>query len=144
MARLIVPRGQLLIALPMRGSFQELFDLLREYALKNDATTLGRAADFATSMRPTVDGITRELAEVGFTRIDVELRPMTLGFQSGRDLMEDPILRLLVLPDVRAALGIDDLAQPMSYVEDAIGRYWSEGTFELTLNVGCASARRAE
>jgi len=144
MARLIVPRGQLLIALPMRGSFQELIDLLREYALKTDATALGRAADFATSMRPTVDGLTRELTDVGFTRIDVELRPISLGFQSGRDLMEDPILRMLVLPDVRAALGVEDLTQPMSYVEDAISRYWSEETFELTLNVGCASARRIE
>jgi hypothetical protein len=95
-------------------------------------------------MRPTVDGLTRELGEVGFTRIDVELRPMSLGFQSGRDLMEDPIMRLVILPEIRSALGMDDLTTPMRYVEDAINRYWSEETFELTLNVGCASARRAE
>jgi SAM-dependent methyltransferase len=144
MARLIVPRGQLLISLPMRGSFQELFDLLREYAVKIGANDLLRAADAATAMRPTVDGLTRELGEVGFTRIDVELRPMSLGFQSGRDLMEDPIMRLVILPEIRSALGMDDLTTPMRYVEDAINRYWSEETFELTLNVGCASARRAE
>src|SRR5262249_25101643 len=126
MSRLIVPRGQLLIALFMRGSFQEVFDLLREYALKADEIHLGPATDFATSMRSTVDGLTRELTEVGFTRIDVELRPMSLAFQSGRDLMEDPIVRLLILPEVRAALGIDDLRDPMRYVEQAINRYWSE------------------
>jgi hypothetical protein len=28
-------------------------------------------------------------------------------------------------------------------VEQAINRYWSEEAFELTINVGCASARRA-
>jgi hypothetical protein len=27
-------------------------------------------------------------------------------------------------------------------VRDAIDNYWSEGTFELTVNVGCASGRR--
>jgi hypothetical protein len=36
------------------------------------------------------------------------------------------------------------VTRAMRYVEEAINRYWSEETFELTLNVGCASARRAE
>jgi hypothetical protein len=30
----------------------------------------------------------------------------------------------------------------MKYVHDAICKYWSEGVFELTVNVGCASGRR--
>ncbi|HEY3594255.1 MAG TPA: class I SAM-dependent methyltransferase, partial [Polyangiaceae bacterium] len=144
MSRLILPRGQLLVSLPMRGSFQELFDLLRECSVKFGTPSLGHAIDAALALRPTVDGLTRELHDVGFTRIDVELRPMSLGFQSGRDLMEDPIVRLLILPEFQAALGTEDVARPMRYVEEAINRYWSEDTFELTLNVGCASARRAE
>ena len=28
------------------------------------------------------------------------------------------------------------------YVEDAIQKYWAEGVFELTLNVGAASGRK--
>jgi hypothetical protein len=31
----------------------------------------------------------------------------------------------------------------MAYVEEAINKYWSEEAFELTVNVGCASGRRA-
>ena len=68
---------------------------------------------------------------------------MSLTFQSGRDLMEDPIMRLLVLPEIWATLGIPDIASPMAYVEEAINKYWSEEAFELTVNVGCASGRRA-
>ena len=33
-ARLIAPSGQVLVAMPMRGSYLEIADLLREYALK--------------------------------------------------------------------------------------------------------------
>jgi hypothetical protein len=29
----------------------------------------------------------------------------------------------------------------MDYVRDAIDKYWSEGKLELSLNIGCASAR---
>jgi hypothetical protein len=43
---------------------------------------------------------------------------------------------------VRTWLEINDLKKPLEYVRDAIDKYWSEGTLELTLNVGCASARK--
>jgi hypothetical protein len=58
--------------------------------------------------------------------------------------MEDPIFRLLILPEIRATIGVKDMVGPLRYVQDAINRYWSEEPFELTINVGCASARRAE
>jgi SAM-dependent methyltransferase len=144
MARLIVPQGQVLLSLPMRGSFQEIIDLLREYSLKFDVGTIGKATEAASVARPTVEGLTAELEAAGFDHVDVDLRPVSLAFRSGRDLMEDPIMRLLVLPDIWATLAVEDVEAPMHYVEEAINRYWSEETFELTVNVGCASGRRVE
>ena len=143
MARLIMPDGQVLLSMPMRGSFQEIIDLLREYALKFDLVDIGKATESASLARPTVEGLTEELQAAGFSEVDIDLRPVSLAFQSGRDLMEDPIMRLLVLPEIWATLGIPDIASPMAYVEEAINRYWSEEAFELTVNVGCASGRRA-
>jgi SAM-dependent methyltransferase len=142
MARLIMPQGQVLLSLPMRGSFQEIIDLLREYALKFDANNIGKATETASVARPTVEGLTEELESAGFGQVDVDLKPVSLAFRSGRDLMEDPIMRLLVLPDIWATLAIEDVEAPMHYVEEAINRYWSEETFELTVNVGCVSGRR--
>jgi hypothetical protein len=49
---------------------------------------------------------------------------------------------LLILPDLRAWLPVPDLDRPLEYVRDAIDKYWSEGKLGLTLNVGCASARK--
>ena len=76
------------------------------------------------------------------TFVDVEVRTSVLKFKSGRDFFEDPVTRLLLLPEFRINLGIGDLEAPLKYVRDAIDKYWSEGTFELTINVGCASGRR--
>ncbi len=116
---------------------------MREYSLKYDLGDIGKATEVASLARATVEGITGELHAAGFEEVDVDLRPMSLTFQSGRDLMEDPIMRLLVLPEIWATLGIPDIASPMAYVEEAINKYWSEEAFELTVNVGCASGRRA-
>jgi SAM-dependent methyltransferase len=142
MARLVTPRGQVLLAYPMRGSFQEVIDLLREYALKADSNEIRTAADAAMSVRPTVEGLTEELQGAGFDEVDVDLRPVALDFQSGRDFMEDPTTRLLIMPELLATLGIGDLGEPLKYVEEAINRYWSEEPFQLTVNIGCASGRR--
>ena len=56
--------------------------------------------------------------------------------------MEDPVSRLMIIPELRTWLGMEDLQKPLDYVRDAIDKYWSEGKLELSLNVGCASARR--
>jgi hypothetical protein len=76
--------------------------------------------------------------------VDVELRTTTLEFQSGRAFFEDPIARLLVLPELRATLAVEDTEPPFAYVREAIDKYWSEASFPLTVNVGCASGRRLD
>lgn len=142
MARLLVPSGQALVALPLRGSFQEIVDLLREYAVKNDASGMERALTDAVSARPTVESLSEEIEDAGFEHVDVDLWPTVLDFPSGREFFDDPIALLLVVPEIRSLLGISALEAPLAYVRDAIDCYWPEGGFELTVNVGCASGRR--
>jgi SAM-dependent methyltransferase len=142
MYRVLAPGGQALFSLPLRGSFQEVSDLLREYALKHDIGEVTKALEANINARPTVETLCEGLEDAGFEEVDVEVRPMTLSFSSGRDFMEDPTSRLMVIPDLELSLGISDLVAPMKYVREAIDLYWSEGDFELTVNVGCASARR--
>ncbi len=140
--RLLYSGGQALLALPIRGSFQELSDLLREYALKHDDGALGRALEEASSSRPSIESLSDELEEVGLEDVDVEIRHEELCFESGQAFLDDPVSRLLVIPEVEASLGGRDLTGPLAYVRDAIDKYWSEGTFSLAVNVGCASARK--
>jgi len=51
------------------------------------------------------------------------------------------VTRLQILPELRTWLGEHELKRPLEYVRDAIDKYWSEGKLELSVNVGCASAR---
>ncbi len=142
MHRLLTAHGQAVLALPMRGSFIEVADLLREYALKADDAVLGQAIDRAVALRPTVESLAAEMEELGFEYVDVDLRPALLSFDAGRDFLEDPITRLLLLSEFRRNLGLD-LDKSMAYVRDSIDKYWSDSTFELTIHVGCATGRRA-
>ena len=142
MQRLLYSGGQALVSLPLRGSFQEIADLIREYALKHDQDELGRAADRGVLGRPTMESLSEELEDAGFDDIDVDVRQITLTFPNGRAFTEDPITRLLVLPELSAHMGIEDLSEPLQYVNDAIGRYWSRRELELGVVVGTASARK--
>lgn len=141
MRELLCPGGQALVALPLRGSFQEVADLLREYALKFDDSEFSKAVEYALATRPSIESLSEELENVGFEDVDVEIRQTFLPFDSGRAFVEDPVTRLQILPEIRTWLGDHELKQPLDYVRDAIDKYWSEGKLELAVNIGCASAR---
>ncbi len=142
LARLLPARGQALVGMPLRGSFAEIADLLRECALKHELADLSNAVEAAVQLRPTEELLARELAEAGFEYVEASAEPRTLKFGSGRDFLEDPVTRLLFLPEFRVNLAMEDIEAPLAYVRDAIDKYWSAGTFELGVIVGVVSGRR--
>jgi SAM-dependent methyltransferase len=139
--RLLCPGGQALIALPLRGSYQEVLDLYREYALKYDDTDFSKAVELAIAARPSIESLSEELETVGLDDVDIEIRQTSLPFDSGRAFAEDPVNRLLIQPEIRSWLGVTDVVKPLEYVRDAIDKYWSESKLELSITVACASAR---
>ncbi len=144
MRRLLVPGGQALLSLPLRGSFPEINDMVREFALRQDLTELGKAVDAAAASRPTIETVSEEFENAGLTDVDVDVQLIAVSFNNGREFLDDPIARLLVFPEMRLLLSLEKAAADacFKYVGDAISKYWSEGVFELTVNVGCASARK--
>ena len=142
-ARLLAAHGQAILAMPLRGSFQEIFDLLREYALKYDDTAVAAAVDQATLVWPTAETLSAEFERAGFDFVDVSSRQSSLRFRGGRDFFEDPVARLVILPELRSSLGLDHAAdQPLAYVREAIDKYWGGRSFELSVHVACATGRR--
>jgi len=138
-ARVLVPGGQVILALPLRGSFVEIADLFREYSLKHDVKKVHDSVDSAMMLRPTPESLGEELEALGFTDTDVDFRVVGVPFQSGRDLIEDPTTRLLLVPEWQSNLELDPatFTTALHYLRDAIDRYWAEGGFELTIHVGC-------
>jgi SAM-dependent methyltransferase len=142
---LLLPGGQAVLSLPVRGSFPEINDMLREFALRQDLPDLGKAVDVAAASRPTIETVSEEVENAGLTDVDVDVSLIAISFASGRDLVEDPIWKLMVQADMAAVLPVEGplLQTAFRYVEDAIQKYWSEGVFELTVKVGCVRSRKA-
>ena len=142
--RVLMPGGQVLLSIPLRNSFVEIADLLREYATKHDQKAVADAVEAAVALRPTPESLADELEALGFVDVDVDFRSATIPFQGGRDFLEDPTTRLLLMPEWQLNLGLDEATfrAAFQYVRDAIDRYWSEGGFELSLHVGCARGYR--
>ncbi len=142
MRRLLYRGGQALFALPLSSSFRELTDLLKEYALKYDDARLSKALEAAYVERITVERLAEELEMVGLVDVDFEVRQKTICFDSGRALVEDPVTRFFILPEVRAWLGSGDLSEPARYFVEAVDKYWSEELLEVGVNIVAVSARR--
>lgn len=136
--RLLRPGGQLVFVLPVRGSFIEVFDLMREYGLKYELPEVDAIVARGVEFRPTVETFAVELEDAGFVDVDVELRPTSLSFRSARDFFESPATRLLVFPALHAKFDGDAL----DYLKDAISKYWSDADFEMSLNIACATAHK--
>jgi SAM-dependent methyltransferase len=81
LARLIVPQGQVLLSLPMRG-FQEIIDLCASTRFNSTPATSARPPG-GFRRRAHREGLTEELRRRGFDQVDVDLRPVSLAFRAG-------------------------------------------------------------
>ncbi|MBW2523503.1 MAG: methyltransferase domain-containing protein [Deltaproteobacteria bacterium] len=141
--RVLTEGGQMVMALPLRGSFPALYDLLREFALRHDLPHFGEAVDAGAAARPNPETIVSQCETAGFSEVDVCVELCAIPFEDGRDFLEDPISRLVVGPDLRFSLPIDaGVDEGMMYLADAISKYWSELGFHLEINIGAVSARK--
>jgi hypothetical protein len=118
----------------------------KSWTTKGELADFGKAVELSAASRPTIESLSEELEKVGLAEVDVDVQLIGVSFPSGREFLDDPIAQLVVFPDMRALLEADGPAidAAFHYVYDAISKYWSEGAFELTVNVGCASGRRWE
>ncbi len=145
MCRVLLPGGQAVVALPLRGSFPEIGDMIREFALRTDLAKLGEAVDIATASRPTPETITEELELAGLAEAEVDVQLLALPFESGREFVTHPVFELIVAHEMRTSLDAAPavVKDALAYAQDAVQKYWSEGQFELTVNIGCATGRKA-
>lgn len=141
-ARVLAPRGQMIIALPLRGSFIEVSDLLREFAVKHERVDVMRSVDAFTEERPTGELLANEVEKAGFDYVDVDVRARTIKFANGRDFASHPVARLFAMREFRGDISDSSWAPMAEYVAHAIDKYWSGHAFELTVKVGCVTGRR--
>lgn len=142
--RVLRPGGELTFASPLRGSYPEITDMLREFALKHDQPKLTDAIELAAQSRPTPETLIGELETLGFLDADLDVELLSIPYNDGRHFVESALFRHVVSPEYRAAMESEPeaAAQGLDYARRAISKYWSDGPFDLTVNLGCVSARR--
>ncbi len=140
--RLLRRDGQLLLLMPLRGSFAELLDLLREQAQALGSAELWAAVEALAAERPGVEQATEALESAGFADVDVGLHRLSLDYETGAQFFDDPTVLLLLEPPLRRALPPAQAEAVSAGLRRSIDLYWSDMPFELTLNLGCISARR--
>ncbi len=141
-ARLLAPGGEGLVALPIRGSFKEAFDLVREFALRHEELELSARLEAPETCGPTADQLIGEFEASGFEFVRVDQQQFAMKFESGRAFIDDAAMRLCVLPELEAPLRGGDAGRLRQYLCTAIDRYWSHSAFELTISAAVAVGRR--
>ncbi len=119
--------------------------MLREFSLKHDKPKFAEAIEIASQSRPTPETLADDLERLGFTDVSVDLQLLSVPFETGKDFANHPLFRLIVAPELAALLGDPAeaiVSAALDYAKTAIAKYWSEGQFDLTVNLGCAIARK--
>jgi len=141
MRRVLQPGGQIVVAMPVRGSFPELLDLVREFSLKHDKPQVALAADRCAQTRLSIETLASDLEEAGFTDVDVDVQLLAVPFPTGKAFAKSSVARLVVGPDLGELLEVDEAMRErvVAYAAEAVGKYWSESAFELAVNLAGAS-----
>ncbi|MBL8680522.1 MAG: class I SAM-dependent methyltransferase [Myxococcales bacterium] len=141
--RVLRPGGQLVLSQPLRGSFMELLDMLREVATKYDMTALTERVEQYAQSLPSAEQWAREAEECGFLDATVDDDSLVLGYTSGSEVLADPALHVATLPECQwCAEAAPDPMAVLYQVQNAIDTYFRGRVFELTVHAGCLSARR--
>jgi SAM-dependent methyltransferase len=137
--------GSVVFAAPLRGSYPEIADMMREYALKHDRPKLGEAVELVGQGRPTPETLGNDLETIGFSDVEIDVSLVSIPFSDGRRFAESALFHTVIAPQFATSLDapITDAPAALDYVRHAIAKYWSDGQFDLTVNLGCATARRA-
>ncbi len=142
LVRLVAPHGQVVLAMPGGNSYLELFDLLREFALKKDANDLAAVIENNALSELTLARAMSEMRVRGLEYVEGSESAFLLAFESSEALFSSVSAVGYVLPELAASLGLSPFAQAFSYVGDAIDKYWSDGTFTLSVEVMCVTGRK--
>lgn len=142
--RVLMVGGQVVVTLPLRGSFIEVIDLLREAALKWDLPRVSERIEQYVQSFPTAETFRAELESRGYDRVSVEAWTFTLPYANGAELFSDPLTQNAGLGEWHwCAEGAGDPEPVLAALREAVDKYFEGRMFELTVQAGCATGRRS-
>src|SRR5690606_34111209 len=103
--RVLVRGGPLLLTTPLRGTFVEALDMLRERAIAEDDPELAARVEETAKREPTEAELEATLHAAGFPSVTIRRETFRLSFRSAAELFSDRLVQLVGLPHWREAAG---------------------------------------
>lgn len=142
MRRVLVRGGALILTQALEGTFEEVLDMFREIALKRGEDNIAGRVDRIAVRYPAPSTLRAIVESAGFTDVQVETEDFHLPFDGAAQLMSDPALRLIAVPEWRWIAGFDaDGAERLRQVEQHLDTYFGGGPLTLRVRAGVVTAR---
>ncbi len=143
MRRVLVPGGELYLTTPLRGTFVEALDMLREIAVHDEDNALASRVEAAARQDPDPEALETELRDAGYEDVVVHCDEFRISFRSAEDMFADRLVQVVGLPLWRELAGDDERADArLARMQRALHTYFAGGALSLTVRAGCAYGRR--
>jgi SAM-dependent methyltransferase len=144
LSRALRPGGQLIAALPLRGSWAEFLDIYRGVLRDNRKPDSLAALERYVAALPVDDAPAAALERAGMRNVQMTVQRWELLFKSAREFFFAPVIELGPLARWKAIAGRGDEMQDIFFfIKEAIDAYFAGGVFGVSVVAGCVSATKA-
>lgn len=142
-ARVLKRGGQLILAAPLRGTWEEFLDIFAEALTRlRREDALAALAGYVEQDLPEAETVARRLEAAGL-EVDVQLDHWELVFRSAREFFYAPVIELGPLPRWKAVAGRGEAMQSAFLaVKESIDVYFAGRAFSVTVVGGSFDTRK--
>jgi ubiquinone/menaquinone biosynthesis C-methylase UbiE len=144
-ARVAKPGGQVIVTLPLAGTWREFFDIFREVLVKHDQQEALDRLDAYLARIPTMERVCEWFSQAGLESLETEYDSFTLLFKSGREFFFAPLIEYGPLSEWKAIAGKGEEMQKIFWeAKEAIDAYFGGSAFAVTVEAGCVRGVRGQ
>jgi SAM-dependent methyltransferase len=138
LASMLRPGGQLMLTLPLRGTWAEFLDLYRQVLREGGKDESVAALDAYAAALPDGDTCARWLEQAGLADVEVSVDRWELLFKSAREFFYAPVIHEGPLSRWKHIAGRgDEMQDVFFFTKEAIDSYFAGQIFSVTV-VGAA------
>jgi SAM-dependent methyltransferase len=142
--RALRPGGQLIAALPLRGTWAQVLDIYRGVLRDNRKADGLAALERYVAALPEDDAPAAWLEKAGLRDVRMTVQRWELLFKSAREFFFAPVIELGPLARWKALVGRGDEMQDIFFfIKEAIDAYFSGSVFAVSVVAGCIQGTKA-
>jgi ubiquinone/menaquinone biosynthesis C-methylase UbiE len=137
--RVTKPGGQVLVTLPLRGTWSEFFDIYKEVLTKHDKHDVLEKLEEHIEKYPEPADAIQWMRDAGLSRADVEVEEFDLLFNSAREFFFAPVIEYGPLKRWKSLVGKgQEMQEIFWYIKEAIDAYFGGSAFSVSVVAACA------